>query len=353
MPPADNNPTAQPTVAPDGKKPSFRKRLVGRFKSTESSSASSALATRSMENSTAADGKPSPFKRLFGALKPTKSGIAPSTLTTRSVENLAVPSVPAVGLAPNVPDAATDPTVLTAAASTQVVTAMDPVSVANDNQGRSTAPAACIAVDHTLAINVDQGRFTTAVAGPTPAMDANERSSTTPVPDVVSQNNPAINTGSLTDIDQTAQPDPNVPQGQNKFKDVASVALDGFLTTLRITKEVSDWNPILKAALNGVVAVVDLAKTVSSNSQDMKDTVDRIQGLLPILETSVIRLEGRKDGFGDKSLMTFTITMQTELTKIQTLQSHSVFRRVLQGAEDADTLVSIYKKISEALEQFK
>ncbi|KAG6852983.1 hypothetical protein H0H87_009009, partial [Tephrocybe sp. NHM501043] len=101
-----------------------------------------------------------------------------------------------------------------------------------------------------------------------------------------------------------------------------SVALDGLLTVLRVARQASDWNPFLKAALGGVVAVIDLAKvgtyvfkeshgnktftqTVSSNSQDMKDTLDHIQGLLPILKTSVKRLEDRKDGFDEESLMTF------------------------------------------------
>ncbi|KAG6825352.1 hypothetical protein H0H87_009729 [Tephrocybe sp. NHM501043] len=132
-----------------------------------------------------------------------------------------------------------------------------------------------------------------------------------------------------------------------------SVALDGLLTALRFAKEASDWNPFLKAALGGIVAVVDLAQTVSSNSQDMKDILDRIQGLLPILETSAKRLEGRKDGFGHGSLMTFASTMQTEVEKIQTMQSHSHFRRVLQGTEDMNTLLGVCKNISEALEQFK
>ncbi|KAG6855439.1 hypothetical protein H0H87_002836, partial [Tephrocybe sp. NHM501043] len=85
----------------------------------------------------------------------------------------------------------------------------------------------------------------------------------------------------------------------------------------------------------------------------MKDTLDRIQGLLPILETSAKRLEGRKDDFGNGSLMTFASTMQTELEKIQTMQSYSLFRRVLQGTEDMHTLLGVCKNINEALEQFK
>ncbi|KAG6810700.1 hypothetical protein H0H87_010828, partial [Tephrocybe sp. NHM501043] len=88
MPPADNNPTIQPTVAPDGKK-SLSKRLLDRFKPRESSSAAGAPAARSREIATALDVKPSAFKRLSGVFKPTKSGIAASAPTTRPGVNLA------------------------------------------------------------------------------------------------------------------------------------------------------------------------------------------------------------------------------------------------------------------------
>ncbi|KAG6903815.1 hypothetical protein DXG01_014722, partial [Tephrocybe rancida] len=86
----------------------------------------------------------------------------------------------------------------------------------------------------------------------------------------------------------------------------------------------------------------------------MKSTVARIQGLLPILEASAKRLEGRKDDFGkENNLMTFAITMQAELEKIQEMQSHGLFKRVIQGPKDATTLLGVYKNISESLEQFK
>ncbi|KAG6851486.1 hypothetical protein H0H87_000918, partial [Tephrocybe sp. NHM501043] len=129
------------------------------------------------------------------------------------------------------------------------------------------------------AVNVDQDSSATpAPAGPTSVMDGNQRSSATSVLDsVVAENN----------------------------SEGLSVTLDGLSTALRLVKEASDWNPVLKAALGGIVAVVDLAETVSSNSQDMKDAVDRIQGLLPILETSAKRLEGHQNGFDNGSLMTF------------------------------------------------
>ncbi|KAG6903877.1 hypothetical protein DXG01_014251 [Tephrocybe rancida] len=86
----------------------------------------------------------------------------------------------------------------------------------------------------------------------------------------------------------------------------------------------------------------------------MKNILDRIQGLLPIIETSAKRLEGRKDDFGrGNNLMTFATMMQTELEKIQQMQLHGLFRRVLQGPKDVGALLGIYKNISEALEQFK
>ncbi|KAG6807226.1 hypothetical protein H0H92_008313 [Tricholoma furcatifolium] len=175
------------------------------------------------------------------------------------------------------------------------------------------------------------------------------RGSIAPVP--VSQTNLAIESGPLPKIDQSMQPDAN--QAQSKLK-AMRVALDGLLTGITVAKEASDWNPFLKAALGGVVAVVELAKTVHGNWQDMQDTVNRIEGLLPILETSERRLKGRKDGFNkEDKLMNFAKSIQAELDEIKKMQSHSVFRRVLQGTKDADTLLGIYKSIAEALEQFK
>ncbi|KAG6823635.1 hypothetical protein H0H87_000614, partial [Tephrocybe sp. NHM501043] len=84
-------------------------------------------------------------------------------------------------------------------------------------------------------------------------MDDNQHSSTTPVLDnALSENN--------SDTNQTAQPGPNVPQAESKFKEGMSVALDGLLTAVRVARQASDWNPFLKAALGGIVAVVDLAQ---------------------------------------------------------------------------------------------
>ena len=43
-----------------------------------------------------------------------------------------------------------------------------------------------------------------------------------------------------------------------KFKDGAGVVWSGVETSLRILKECSDWNPILKSAVGGVIACIDL-----------------------------------------------------------------------------------------------
>lgn len=48
---------------------------------------------------------------------------------------------------------------------------------------------------------------------------------------------------------------------------VATVIWDGFTEALRVAKESSDWNPILKAALGGAVAVIDLGKVRVSSSR--------------------------------------------------------------------------------------
>ncbi|KAG6914100.1 hypothetical protein DXG01_002416, partial [Tephrocybe rancida] len=353
---ADNDPTA-----PDGKKPSVPKRLFDRLqgsKSTKINSPSIHL-TEDRAAPGASDGKRSVPKRLFnqvrGGSKFTKGSSAPSTPTTHSMENPAAPASVAQ-LVANI----LTPAVSGAAASAHVVTAAGPTSVINVDQGDPMTQAGPAAVT-----KFDQGSSTTpATTGPASAVNIDHNF-------VVSQNAPgqytclylalfndcaAVNPGpvSLMNINASAPPSPNVPQEQSKFKDGLNVALDGCLTVLRVTKEASEWNPFLKAALGGVMAVIDLAKTVSSNSQDMKDILDHIQGLLPILETSAKRLEGHKDGFGKgRNLMNFAMTMQTELKKIQQMQSHGLFRRVLQGTPDADTLQGIYKNISEALEQFK
>ncbi|KAG6916295.1 hypothetical protein DXG01_007492 [Tephrocybe rancida] len=318
MPPADNDPIA-PT--PDGKKPSLGKRFLDQVKSpkpTKSSSASSTPTTRSMEIRTApsaADEKPSLPKRLLAPFKGSKfikRSSAPSTPAAQSAENLATHGASATQPAANVLGLVTALAAPGASANAQVVT----------------------------------------VTGLTSAMNVNQRGPATAVPNVsISQNDSAMNPVSF---DQSAQPGPDVPQAQRKFKRGVNVALDGCLTALRLAKEASDWNPFLKATLGGVMAAIDLAKTVSDNSEDMKGTVAHIQGLLPILETSAKRLEARKDDFGKgNDLMTFAITMQAELEKIQEMQSHGLFKRVLQGPKDATTLLGIYKNISESLEQFK
>ncbi|KAG6905011.1 hypothetical protein DXG01_005640, partial [Tephrocybe rancida] len=350
---ADNDPSA-----PDGKKSSVPKRLFDRLKGSKSTK-SNFPSIHSMEDRAApgaSDGKRSISKRLFdqvrGGSKFTKGSSAPSTPTTHSMEHLsaqlAVPAPASVAqLAVNVLGVGTAPAVSGATASAQVVPAAGPTLVFNVDQGNPVTPAAA---GPTSVTKVDQGRPTIpATTGPASVMNIDCNL-------IVSQNAPARNPGpvSLMNINACALPGLNVPQEQSKFKEGLNVALDGCLTALRVAKEASEWNPFLKAALGGIMAVIDLAKTVSGNSQDMKDILDHIQGILPILETSAKHLEGHKDGFAKgRNLMNFASTMQTELKKIQQMQSHGLFRRVLQGTPDADTLQGIYKNISEALEQFK
>ncbi|KAG6905368.1 hypothetical protein DXG01_003195, partial [Tephrocybe rancida] len=320
MPPADNNLTAQPVL--DGKKPFVGKRIFDRVKgskSTKSSSAPSAAATQSMENLTAPDGKLSAVKRLLAPFKGSKSPKSSSTQNTpaaQSVENSAALGASAANIAANI-GAVTAPAAPEAAVSAQVVTAAGPALAMTFDQGSPPTPAAAAP---TSAINVNQGSFPTAV------------------PSLISQTAPAMNHVSLTNINQSTQPGSNVPHGQ----------------MLRVANESSSWNPILKSALGSIVAVIDLVKTMSDNLQDMKDTLVCVQGLLPILETSVKRLEGCKDGFGKGSnVLAFGIMMRAELEKIWQMQSHGLFRRVLQGPKNAGTLLGVYKNISEALEQFK
>ncbi|KAG6905432.1 hypothetical protein DXG01_002778 [Tephrocybe rancida] len=339
MPPADNDPTGP---APDGKKPSLGKRFLNRVKgleSTKSSSASSAPTTQLMEirTASAAGEKPSLSKRLLASSKGSKfikSSSAQSTPAAQSAENLTETQV--AFLAPG-----TSAAQLMASVDTdrlqvlsQLLRSPKPIrgyQVSDERRSRQSRDPSC-----THAYKA---------AGPTPAINVDQRGFVTPA---------ARNPVSLANINLSTLPGLNVPQQQSKFKEGINVALDGCLTALRVAKEASEWNPFLKAVLGAVMSVIDLAKTVSGNSQDINDILDHIQALLPILETSAKRLEGRKDGFGkENNLMNFAIMMQTELKKIQQMQLHGLFRRVLQGTSDADTLQGVYKNISKALEQFK
>ncbi|KAG6907180.1 hypothetical protein DXG01_010051 [Tephrocybe rancida] len=344
MPTADNDPIGP---ALDGEKPYLGKRFLDRVKGpmfTKSSSTSSTPATKSMEiraASSAADEKPLLSKRLLAPFKDfkfIKSSSAPSAPAVQSVEDLAAPGASAAQLAANIGKHPHHLFIITHRQALGVVTASAVSGVSASVQVVTVYTAAST----TSAMNPHRGSLATPLAvDPTSVMSV----------DVTTA---AMNSVSLMNTNQSASTGPNVPQDQSKFKEGVNVALDGCLTALRLAKDASDWNPFLKAALGGVMAVIDLAKTVSNNSQDMKDTLVHIQGLLPILETSAKRLEGRKDGFGKgNNLLAFAITMQAELEKIQQMQFHGLFRRMLQGASDADTLQGIYKNIDKALGQFK
>jgi hypothetical protein len=48
------------------------------------------------------------------------------------------------------------------------------------------------------------------------------------------------------------------PTRSERIKDIASVVWSGIETSLTLLKECSDWNPILKSAVGGIVACIDL-----------------------------------------------------------------------------------------------
>ncbi|KAG6826497.1 hypothetical protein H0H92_015598 [Tricholoma furcatifolium] len=277
------------------------------------------------------------FGRPFRAFKSTKSGH------------------PASSLAAGVLDAAAASVAPDDAVSAEDETPMDPISAVNIVQDSSTTPsgasahasflnfcpvifAFCTALGHALPSNADQGRLTThsGSASPPLEMDANFCGSMAPVPEPDSISHSlcaAIESGPLPKINQSLQLDAN--EAQNKFNEHMGVILDGLVTGMTVANEASNWNPLLKSVLGGIVAVVGLTKTVHNNWKDMQVTVECIEGLLPILVTSELHLNGCKDGFKrEDKLMTFA-------------------KRVLQGTKDADALLGIYKNIAEALEQFK
>ncbi|KAG6904799.1 hypothetical protein DXG01_007086, partial [Tephrocybe rancida] len=159
MSPADKNLTAQPTAAPDGKKPFIRMRFLDRSGSSEStkSPASNNPTTRSMENLISPDGKSTVkrFGRLFArGSESTKNGLTSSTPATHSMDNLAALGASAAHLAANI-SVATAPTVPQVATSIQVVTrTVDTTPATNVYQGSPATPAAA---SSTSAMNVDQG----------------------------------------------------------------------------------------------------------------------------------------------------------------------------------------------------
>ncbi|KAG6808739.1 hypothetical protein H0H92_003048 [Tricholoma furcatifolium] len=246
------------------------------------------------------DGRRSPFRRFFhrGSSRSRGSSPTPDASVIQAADNIAVPSAQ---LAHNV----------------QVLGPAD--------SGATADPEGIVAADFASMTNI---------------------SSMTRVPTiVVSEHNSGPDLVSITNR--------NIP-AKSKFKDSINIALDALETALRLVKETSDWNPVLKATFGGLVAVIDLAKTVSDNWQGMKEVMDHIRGLMPVLQTSAKRLEGRQDGLGKiNNLMNLAIIIENKLKKIQEMHMHGLFRRVLQGTTDAKAILDVYQNINKALEQFK
>ncbi|KAG6887927.1 hypothetical protein C0995_011538 [Termitomyces sp. Mi166 len=136
------------------------------------------------------------------------------------------------------------------------------------------------------------------------------------------------------------------------------VAADGLVQALRIAKESADWNPFLKGALGGVVAVVDLVKElqqVSDNWQEMEAVLNRIISLLPIVHDLREHLQVCSPDI--KKEMNYISkcadVMQNEFKTIQEMQSHGLIRRGLQATSDARVLLGACKKITEAFDDLK
>ncbi|KAG6859032.1 hypothetical protein C0995_012122, partial [Termitomyces sp. Mi166 len=129
----------------------------------------------------------------------------------------------------------------------------------------------------------------------------------------------------------------NDSQTKSSLETFKEVAVDGIIQGLRIAKESADWNPFLKGALGGVVAVVDLVKEsqqVSDNWTEMGAVSDHINSLLPVVSNVMEHL-------------------QKEFKIIQEMQLHGLIRRGLQATPDAKALLDACKKITEALDDLK
>jgi hypothetical protein len=108
----------------------------------------------------------------------------------------------------------------------------------------------------------------------------------------------------------TSSPSPSqaissgIPTRSEKIKDRAGVLWSGIETSLKLLKECSDWNPILKSVVGGVVACIDLVgvcifshfvdirfierpslyQKVSQNQKDIADLTDRLGGVALMLK---------------------------------------------------------------------
>ena len=66
------------------------------------------------------------------------------------------------------------------------------------------------------------------------------------------------------------------PSRSEKFKDGAGVVWSGIETSLKVLKQCSDWNPILKSAVGGIVACIELVGVRAFQSR--RDT-DQLRSL--------------------------------------------------------------------------
>ncbi|KAG6887882.1 hypothetical protein C0992_010376 [Termitomyces sp. T32_za158] len=132
------------------------------------------------------------------------------------------------------------------------------------------------------------------------------------------------------------------------------VASDGFMETLIVAKESSDWNPLLKAVLGGLVALVDLGKQVGSNWKEMDMVLRRMNDLYPVVKKLTEHLHGNLANFGETTyLIRCATTLKDGCNKILELQSHNLIRRGLQVTSDASTIIDVYKEINTALDDLK
>ena len=91
-----------------------------------------------------------------------------------------------------------------------------------------------------------------------------------------------------------ASPSPSQAPGPGNLarseaiKDAAGVAWSGIETSLRLLKECSDWNPILKAAVGGIVACIDLVGVRTILFSLRLDLLNRHRSIRKFLRTRKI-----------------------------------------------------------------
>ncbi|KAF9069452.1 hypothetical protein BDP27DRAFT_1420914 [Rhodocollybia butyracea] len=131
-----------------------------------------------------------------------------------------------------------------------------------------------------------------------------------------------------------------------------TVSMDGTVELLDIARQSSNWNPIAQSVLGAVVALIELGKTVKSNWKEMESLVERIEYLLPILNGRLKSDKISESGMR-RHLEKCVKTLQLQAAAVIEMHNHGLLRRILQGTEDAERLLSMYMTLKDSLDDLQ